>query len=311
MTCLLEIRDLSVQFHIPRGTVHALSRLSLRIDPGETVVMVGESGSGKTVCAHALIRLLPRNATVTGEVWLDGQELLRMPETDLRAVRGRRIALIPQSPGTALNPVRRLDRQLLEAAHLRGLDRHAARKRLGELLGTVGSSWDAIAPRYPHQLSGGMQQRVVNALAMISRPDLVIADEPTGGLDADLVDVTARQLHDITGQGAALLVITHDLRLAQRLGGRLALLYASHLVEVRDTAGFFHAPAHPYGKGLLGALPERGGTPIPGLSPPLVDLPPGCAFAPRCASRRPACDDPPPVVQLDDGSVRCLLHARS
>ncbi|MGH8905422.1 MAG: ABC transporter ATP-binding protein [Egibacteraceae bacterium] len=309
MTALLDIRDLSVGFRIPRGTVQALSSLSLRIDPGETVVMVGESGSGKTVCAHAIIRLLPRNAWVTGQVWLDGQDLLTLPEADLRAVRGRRIALIPQSPGTALNPVRRLDRQLLEAASLRGLDRHTARRRLGELLDAVGLGWEAVAARYPHQLSGGMQQRVVNALAMVSQPDLVIADEPTDGLDADLVDITAQQLRDITAQGAALLVITHDLRLAQQLGGRLALLYASQLVEVRDSAAFFAAPAHPYGRGLLGALPERGGIPIPGLSPQLTDLPAGCAFAPRCAWRRPGCAHPPPVVELDDGLVRCLLHA--
>jgi peptide/nickel transport system ATP-binding protein len=163
-------------------------------------------------------------------------------------------------------------------------------------------SFDGVSRRYAHQLSGGMQQRVVNAGSLVSTPDLVIADEPTHGLDADRVDVTAEQLLDVVAAGSALLVITHDLRLAEKLGGRLALLYASHLVELRPTAAFFARPAHPYGRGLLGALIERGGVPIPGLTPELTALPPGCPFAPRCTEALDVCRDSlPPVHAMTTG----------
>lgn len=307
---LVELRGLTVRFRTEHGVVQALGGVDLAIRPGEVVVLAGESGSGKTVLAHAILRLLPRNAEVGGQALLAGTDLLTLPERRLRAVRGRRIALIPQSAGTALDPVKRLSGQLLEWAGRRELAAGEARARLDATLRGTGLSFAAVARRYAHQLSGGMAQRVVNAGSLVSTPDLVIADEPTHGLDADLVDATADQLLDVVDAGSALLVITHDLRLAQRLGGRLALLYASHLVELRPTPAFFARPAHPYGRGLLGALIERGGVPIPGLTPELTALPPGCPFAPRCAEALDACRDAlPPLHLVDDGKVRCLRHA--
>ncbi|MGQ0773099.1 MAG: ABC transporter ATP-binding protein [Pseudonocardiales bacterium] len=307
---LVQLRGLTVRFRTEHGVVQALGGVDLAISPGEVVVLAGESGSGKTVLAHAILKLLPRNAEVGGQVLLEGTNLLTLSERRLRAVRGRRIALIPQSAGTALDPVKRLGGQLLEWAGRRELTAAQARPRLDAQLRGTGLSFDAVARRYAHQLSGGMQQRVVNAGSLVSTPDLVIADEPTHGLDADLVDATAEQLLDVVAAGSALLVITHDLRLAERLGGRLALLYASHLVELRPTAAFFARPAHPYGRGLLGALIERGGVPIPGLTPELTALPSGCPFASRCAEALDVCRDTlPPLHPIDDGKVRCVRHA--
>jgi peptide/nickel transport system ATP-binding protein len=291
--------------------VQALSDASVRVAPGELLLVVGESGSGKTVLAHSLLRLLPRNTTVHGSVRLAGHDVLAASPRELRELRGRRVALIPQSPASALSPVRRLGGQLLEVARARGLGTDAARRELRALLASLGLDFDDVARRYVHQLSGGMQQRVVNALALLGEPQLVIADEPTSGLDAELVDTTAAQLLDIAARGAALLVITHDLRLAERLGGRLALLYASRVVELGPTAAFFAAPSHPYGRELLRALPEREGKPIPGLPPELTALPAGCAFADRCPDRFDRCTLALPELHpVGDSFARCFSHAQ-
>ena len=311
MTALLDVHELSVGFRTRAGTVQALSRASVTVAPGELLLVVGESGSGKTVLAHSLLRLLPRNVDVSGSIRLGGEDVLALKPDALRRMRGRRMALIPQSPASSLNPVRKLGGQLLAAAQARGLTEHDARRRLRELLAELGLDLDFISGRYVHQLSGGMQQRIVNAMALVGEPDIVIADEPTSGLDSDLVDTTATQLREISARGASLLVITHDLRLAQRLGGRLALLYASRIVEVGPTAAFFKAPAHPYGRELLRALPEREGKSIPGLSPELTALPDHCAFADRCPDRFDRCTEAvPDLYPAADGVLaRCFAHA--
>jgi peptide/nickel transport system ATP-binding protein len=311
VSALLEVEDLCVGFRTRRGVVQALSQANVTVAPGELLLVVGESGSGKTVLAHALLALLPRNVDVSGCVRLGGQELLGLAPAELRHLRSRRMALIPQSPGSSLNPVRKLGGQLLEAAQARGLTQEQARNRLRELLGELGLDLELVSERYVHQLSGGMQQRVVNAMALVGEPDIVIADEPTSGLDSDLVDTTAAQLREISARGASLLVITHDLRLAERLGGRLALLYASRIVEVGPTEQFFRAPAHPYGRELLRALPEREGKSIPGLSPQLTALPGHCAFADRCPDRFDRCTESvPDLYPAADGVLaRCFLHA--
>lgn len=311
MTALLDVDELSVGFRTRTGTVQALSRASVTVAPGELLLVVGESGSGKTVLAHSLLRLLPRNVDVSGSIRLGGEDVLALKPDALRRMRSRRMALIPQSPASSLNPVRKLGGQLLEAAQARGLTEHDARRRLRELLAELGLDLDFISGRYVHQLSGGMQQRIVNAMALVGDPDIVIADEPTSGLDSDLVDTTATQLREISARGASLLVITHDLRLAQRLGGRLALLYASRIVEVGPTAAFFKAPAHPYGRELLRALPEREGKSIPGLSPELTALPDHCAFADRCPDRFDRCTEAvPDLYPAADGVLaRCFAHA--
>ncbi|MEA2139180.1 MAG: peptide/nickel transport system ATP-binding protein [Solirubrobacteraceae bacterium] len=311
MTPLLDVEDLSVGFRTRRGVVQALTRACVSLEAGELLLIVGESGCGKTVLAHSLLRLLPRNVDVSGSIRLDGTDVLALKADALRRMRGRRMALIPQSPASSMNPVRRLGGQLLEAAQARGLGEAQSRTRLRELLAELGLDFDVIAGRYVHQLSGGMQQRVVNAMALVGDPDVVIADEPTSGLDADLVDTTAAQLREISARGAALLVITHDLRLAQRLGGRIALLYASRIVELAPTDRFFAGPAHPYGRELLRALPEREGKSIPGLSPELTALPAHCAFAERCPQRFDRCTQAlPDMYRASDGVLaRCFSHA--
>lgn len=311
---LLEVEGLTVKFHTPRGDVHALTEASFALDSGEVMVLVGESGSGKTVLAHALMRLLPLNARIEGAVRLKGQELLSLPEAQMRRVRGRRLSLIPQSPSSALNPVRRIGPLLIEAAQARGVTSADAQADLTAILAELGLEFEAIKGLYPHQLSGGMQQRVVNALAMVGEPDLVIADEPTYGLDSELVEVTASHLLKIATRGAALLVITHDLRLAEGLGGRLALIYASYIVELRPTSAFFAGPAHPYGEALLGAMPERGGAAIPGLPPELTALPSHCPFASRCHRLFHLCEESAPemtVLPGQSGAARCFLYAES
>jgi peptide/nickel transport system ATP-binding protein len=312
VSALLEVESLSVGFRTRRGVVQALSQASVTIEPGELLLVVGESGCGKTVLAHSLMRLLPRNVDVSGSIRLGGEDVLALKPDALRRMRGRRMALIPQSPGSSMNPVRKLGGQLLDAAQARGLTEDESLRRLRDLLAELGLDFELIAGRYVHQLSGGMQQRVVNALALVGEPDVVIADEPTSGLDADLVDTTAAQLRAISARGTSLLVITHDLRLAQRLGGRLALLYASRIVEIGATDRFFAAPAHPYGRELLRALPEREGKPIPGLSPELTSLPDHCAFVDRCPDRFDGCDAAiPDLYPAPAGSrARCFLHAQ-
>jgi peptide/nickel transport system ATP-binding protein len=311
VSALLEVEELSVGFRTRRGIVRALTQVSVTIEPGELLLIVGESGSGKTVLAHSLLRLLPRNVDVSGAVRLDGADVLAYTPKQLRAMRGRRTALIPQSPGSAMNPVRRLGGQLIEAARARGLNAEHATERLTTLLGELGLDFDDVAHRYIHQLSGGMQQRVVNAAALVGEPDLVVADEPTSGLDADLVDTTAEQLREISARGSALLVITHDLRLAERLRGRLALLYASRIVELGPTDAFFAMPSHPYGRELLRALPEREGKSIPGLPPELTALPDHCAFAARCPDCFERCTRAVPDLYpaSETALSRCFIHA--
>jgi peptide/nickel transport system ATP-binding protein len=311
VSALLEVVGLSVGFRTRRGVVQALTDTTVSLERGELLLVVGESGSGKTVLAHSLLALLPRNVTITGAIRLGGENLLAYSERRLRSVRGRRLALIPQTPASALSPVRRIGSQLAEGAMARGLTREEAQRQLAERLGELDLDLEELSDRYVHQLSGGMQQRVVNALALVGQPEIVIADEPTSGLDSDLVDATAAQLLAISARGAALLVITHDLRLAERLGGRLALLYASRIVEQGPTADFFAAPSHPYGRELLRALPEREGKSIPGLSPELTELPAHCAFAPRCPHRFDPCEDSIPDLYpvSETRRARCFLHA--
>lgn len=225
-----------------------------------------------------------------------------------RELRAERLAFIPQSPASALNPVRRLGPLLTELARARGLARADAWPAVAAALTSL--DLDRIQASYPHHLSGGMAQRVVTSVALLGTPDVVIADEPTSGLDVDLVERTAQLLTSIADRGAAVLVITHDLELAQRLGGRTSVLYASYLVEHRPTAALFDTPAHPYVTALLDARPQCGGHPIPGMTPELTALPDHCAFADRCTQAHTPCRTAiPALTELADGAVRCVLHS--
>ncbi|MGQ0716218.1 MAG: ABC transporter ATP-binding protein [Pseudonocardiales bacterium] len=306
---LLDVEELSVRFllgpHGRHGIVNAVTEISLQLSAGRVLALVGESGCGKSVLAASLLGLLPANAEVRGRAMLatgDGAwiDLLGAPEQLLRSrVRGRLIGLVPQSAATHLTPVRQIGAQLTEA--LRELSappfgagwrfRPRARRHsepngaaTEELVVRAGLEVDVLG-RYPHELSGGMAQRVGVASALAGNPSVVLADEPTAGLDRPLVDRTVDQLAALAADGHAVLLITHDLRAARRVATDLAVMYASRLVECGPADEMFSDPWHPYTRGLLGALPDRGFTAIPGDPPELTALPAGCAFRPRCPAR--------------------------
>ncbi|MEU7136377.1 ABC transporter ATP-binding protein [Streptomyces sp. NPDC046261] len=279
--------------------VAAVTDATFRLHRGECLALVGESGCGKSVLASALLGLLPGNAVTRGRALLGDLDLLTADERTLaRTVRGRRIGLVPQSPAAHLTPVRTVRAQLEETVReltgVRGSGLRAAAEAAAERAAFPADHLD----RYPHQLSGGLAQRATTALALVGDAPLLLADEPTTGLDRDLVDRTADELRRHVDAGHALLMITHDLAAAERIADRVAVMYAGRIVELVDAAGFFGTPGprHPYARGLLDALPERAFTPVPGMPVELTDLPPGCAFAARCARATAACAQRPAVT---------------
>jgi peptide/nickel transport system ATP-binding protein len=308
---LLTISSLNVRFRLPDATVHAVTDISLTVAPGELLAVVGESGCGKSVLAHALLGLLPANATVTGTALLHGGDttvdLLGADDKTLaRAVRGRRIGLVPQSPATALTPVRTGRHLLEETLRAHGRNRQAARVEAETAADGVGLT-PADLDLYPHELSGGMAQRLATALALAPDPPLVLADEPTSGLDRPLVDATLDLLRARCDSGAAVILISHDLAAAQRVADTVAVMYASRVVEHRPAAEFFAGPRHPYAHALLDALPDRAFAPIPGHPPMLTALPAGCAFAPRCPYAAADCGSHPGLDP--DGRGRLACHS--
>ncbi|MFE5867203.1 ABC transporter ATP-binding protein [Streptomyces roseifaciens] len=284
--------------------IAAVTGASFELRPGECLALIGESGCGKSVLASALLGLLPRNARATGRALLGDLDLLAADERTLaRTVRGRRIGLVPQSPSAHLTPVRTVRSQLEETVReLTGL-RKAGLREAAEAAAERAAFPATHLDRHPHQLSGGLAQRAATALALVGDAPLLLADEPTTGLDRDLVDRTVDELRRHADTGRALLMITHDLAAARRIADRVAVMYAGRIVEIADAPAFFGAPGprHPYARALLDALPERAFTPIPGMPPELGDLPDGCAFAPRCARATARCGTLPEPV----GGVAC------
>ncbi|MBS7812059.1 ABC transporter ATP-binding protein [Roseococcus pinisoli] len=310
---LLSIRDLTVEF----GGAPALRGISLDVHPGEAVGMVGESGCGKSVTWLAALGLLPRTARTRGSVTLQGEEMLGARPSRLDHLRGGRVAMIFQDPASSLNPVQRIGRQIAEALTLhQGMTGATARAEAKRLLDQVGMP-DAQRrlDAYPHELSGGQNQRVMIAMALAGRPELLVADEPTTALDVtiqaqilDLLQALRRE------RNMALVLITHDLGVVAENCERVAVMYAGRIVEEAPVAQLFDAPAHPYTQGLLDALPplygERGPlAAIPGGVPEPWAMPPGCAFAPRCARARPTCTFQVPALTRLRGPHRaaCLL----
>lgn len=316
---MLKIDELKVALDADAGLVKAIDGLTLSIKRGETFALVGESGCGKSMTALALMRLLPDNGRVThGQVALDGEDVLGLPESQMRAVRGGKIGMIFQEPGTSLNPVMRVGDQIVEAieAHtsLRGA---AARAKAIEWMGKVGIPEPARRiDEYPFRLSGGQKQRVMIAMTLASEPDFLIADEPTTALDvtiqAQILDLLKRLQKE---QGMGLLLITHDLAVVSGMADRVALMYAGQIIEVATAKDFFRAPQHPYARLLLNALPDsakRGGTlaAIAGTVPALSQEFSGCRFAPRCDRVKPECGNTPPelIHTASEHVVRCLLY---
>jgi peptide/nickel transport system ATP-binding protein len=316
---MLKIDELKVALDADAGLVKAIDGLTLSIKRGETFALVGESGCGKSMTALALMRLLPENGQIThGNVALEGQDVLALPESQMRAVRGGKIGMIFQEPATSLNPVMRVGDQIVEAieAHtaLRG---EAARAKAIEWMGKVGiPEPERRIDEYPFRLSGGQKQRVMIAMTLAAEPDFLIADEPTTALDvtiqAQILDLLRRLQKE---QGMGLLLITHDLAVVSGMADRVALMYAGQIIEVATAQEFFRSPQHPYARLLLNALPDsskRGGTlaAIAGTVPPLWQEFSGCRFAPRCDRVMPECHNAPPDLlhTASEHVVRCLLY---
>ena len=300
MAPLLEVKDLHTEFRTGAGVVRAVDGVSYAVEQGETVAIVGESGSGKSVGALSILRLIPDppGRVTGGEILFDGRDLLRLSGEDIRQVRGSDIGMIFQEPMTSLNPVLTIGRQITETIEQhRGTDRLAAQKRAVELLAMVGIADPARRlKQYPHQLSGGMRQRIMIAIALACDPKLIIADEPTTALD---VTIQAQILELMKGLsrrlGVAMLMITHNLGVVARYADRVNVMYAGRIVE-RGTAREIYAnPRHPYTRGLLRSVPRLDEPrrarlePIPGQPPDLSRLLPGCTFAPRCPHAMERC----------------------
>jgi peptide/nickel transport system ATP-binding protein len=314
---LLDVANLQVRLQTNRGPAVAVRDVSFALDAGQTLGIVGESGSGKTITVMALMGLLPEHAQVTGSIRFEGRELVGMAERDLCRLRGDRIGMIFQEPMTALNPVHSVGHQVAEPLRLhRGLSAAAARKEAIALLDRVGIP-DATrrADAYPHQFSGGQRQRITIAMALACGPDLLIADEPTTALDVTIQQQILQLLRELVAERRmALMLISHDLGVIAQNVARMLVMYGGSVVESGPTQTVFAHRMHPYSLGLFAARPAVGrgkGTrlaTIPGTVPELVDLPPGCPFAGRCAFTIPACHAtvPPPVPVDPDHQARCI-----
>ena len=321
---LLEVEGLKTHFFTRDGVVRAVDGVSFSVHAGETLAIVGESGCGKSVTSLSILRLIasPPGRTVAGSIRFEGRELLALPEPDMRKVRGNEISMIFQEPMTSLNPVLTIGRQIAEALVLhRGLARAAANARAVEMLAVVNIPEPARRVReYPHQLSGGMRQRVMIAMALACSPKLLIADEPTTALDvtiqAQILDLM-RGLKEKTG--AAIVLITHDLGVVAEMAQRVVVMYAGRKVEEAPVAELFARPRHPYTQGLLRSIPRLGATlagkrnrleEIRGMVPSMREAIPGCVFAPRCAYATERCrTEYPPLEQKAEGHVVACWEA--
>ena len=312
MSALLDLDGVGVSI----GRLALLEGISLTVERGQVLGLVGESGSGKSLTAMAAMGLLPLigGRVTQGSVRFDGQDMAAMTEAQRRALRGGRIGFVTQNPMTALDPVQRIGEQVdvVSRLHL-GLDRKAARARTLDLLTQLRIPEAAVvAEAWPHQLSGGMKQRIVIAMALAGDPDLIIADEPTTALDvtvqAQIIQILGNLVRE---KGVALLLITHDMGVVAQVCDRVAVLYAGRLAEEGPVRPLFAAPAHPYTAALIGCIPQDGMakgslTGIPGAVPSARAFPPGCRFHPRCARASDLCRSaPPPITPQGDGRVAC------
>ena len=314
---VLAVDNLATHFFTRDGVVKSVDGVSFTVSPGEVLGLVGESGSGKSVTGFSIMGLIdPPGRIVSGSIKLNGQELVGRSEAELRAVRGRSLAMIFQDPMMTLNPVLRIDTQMTEAVHAHEkVSRKAARDRAVQALAQVGiPSPEERLSAYPHQFSGGMRQRVAIAIALIHRPALIIADEPTTALDVTIQSQILAEVQKLCAEsGTALVWITHDLAVVAGLADRVAVMYAGRIVEQGRVDDVLDRPLHPYTHGLIGSVPgdSMAGkrlTQIRGSTPSLGRLPPGCAFEPRCDRAGEACRaGAPPLMQAPHGrAYRCI-----
>jgi oligopeptide/dipeptide ABC transporter ATP-binding protein len=320
---LLEVKGLKTYFYTEDGVVRAVDGVNFEVYPGEVLGLVGESGCGKSVTSLSIMRLISKPGRIDeGEILLDGQDLLKLPEEEMIKVRGNRISMIFQQPQTALNPVFKVGDQLAEVLDVhQDLGKEAGWKRAVALLKMVGvPDPERRAEAYPHELSGGMAQRVMIAMALACVPELLIADEPTTALDVTIQAQILDLMRDLRREmGTSVILITHDLGVVAEMAERVAVMYAGEIVEQTDVNSLFDEPLHPYTQGLIGSIPVLGEIKerldvIPGSVPNLVNLPPGCRFAPRCQARfKYACaicaEVKPELVEVKPGHlVRCWLY---
>ncbi|QCI65448.1 ABC transporter ATP-binding protein [Phreatobacter stygius] len=320
MTPVLEVADLKTHFFTRAGVVKAVDGVSFKVARGEVMGLVGESGSGKSITGFSILGLIdPPGRVVSGSIKLMGEELVGLGEKAWRDIRGRRIAMIFQDPMMTLNPVLRVDTQMIETlkAHI-DISSEAARERCREALVQVGiASPDQRLESYPHQFSGGMRQRVAIAIALLHKPAVIIADEPTTALDVTIQAQILAEVQKLAANtGTALVWITHDLAIVSGLADRVAVMYAGRIVEEGPTQDVLARACHPYTRGLLESLPSRNprGRPlaqIPGMTPNLLRLPPGCPFAPRCPAVQADCrrEPPPETHPLAGRRLRCFHPA--
>jgi peptide/nickel transport system ATP-binding protein len=313
----VQVRNLRTHFATRAGIVKAVDDVSFTVSRGEVLGLVGESGSGKTVTGFSVIGLVDPPGRITGgSIEYQGRDLAKLTEREMRALRGNRIAMIFQDPMMTLNPVLRIDTQMIEAvqAHTR-LPNADARAKARDALGMVGiASPEERLRAYPHQFSGGMRQRVAIAIALLHNPDLLIADEPTTALDVTIQAQILSEVQRLAAEhGTALIWITHDLSVIAGLADRIAVMYAGRIVETGDAADVLDRPLHPYTAGLIGSVPSRNHRgeklrQIPGMTPSLLSLPVGCAFRSRCAHADAACEQSPPETEHAASHITRCFH---
>ena len=321
---LLEVDALEVAFETEDGLLHAVDGVSFSVEAGRTLGIVGESGCGKSVSASSILRVVPSppGRILGGEIRFGGVDILKLPTEELSSIRGNEISMIFQDPMTSLNPVFTVEKQMGEVLKLRfGLERSEARERSVEMLRTVGiAEPESRVLSYPHELSGGMKQRVMIAMALLCEPKLLIADEPTTALDVTIQAQILRLIKDLQERtGAAVIFITHDMGVIAEVCDEVAVMYAGRVVEQGEVVEIFERSRHPYTKGLLDSIPKKGVAKkselptIEGLVPSLLDPPKGCRFAPRCAKReglrdgdqRRCFEEDPRLVPVGEGLVAC------
>jgi oligopeptide/dipeptide ABC transporter ATP-binding protein len=323
---ILEVRGLKTYFYTEDGVVKAVDGVDFAVRRGEVLGLVGESGCGKSVTSLSIMRLISQpGRIIEGEIVFDGQDMLKLPEADMVHIRGNRISMIFQQPQSSLNPVFKVGDQIAEVLDIhRSLGREAGRARAIELLKMVGiADAERRAQAFPHELSGGMAQRVMIAMALACVPELLIADEPTTALDVTIQAQILDLMRDMRSKlQASIILITHDLGVVAEMCERVAVMYAGQIVEQTDVRTLFADPKHPYTQGLIGSIPVLGVVKdaldtIPGSVPNLIDLPPGCRFAPRCRARvqydLSVCSEEMPRLQSagPNHTVRCWLYHSS
>lgn len=317
---LLDIKDLSVKYNTENGAVNAVRNLDLQLGYGETLGFVGETGAGKTTTALAIMRLIssPPGKIMSGEVYFEGENLLKKSEKDMRNIRGSKISMIFQDPMTSLNPVITIGEQIAEMIELHeNINKKEALKKAEEMLDIVGIRKERIND-YPHQFSGGMKQRVVIAIALACNPSLLIADEPTTALDVTIQAQVLELMKDLKEKyKTSMIMITHDLGIVAEICDKVAIMYAGNVVEYSDKRSLYLNPLHPYTKGLFNSIPDLNVDQeeletIDGLTPDPTNLPSGCSFHPRCRKAMKKCSkEVPPKYQVDSGHfVRCFLYEK-